>query len=110
MARYPGVVSLDFPPEALEWSEKEVDMFVASGGFLKPKRKKPLAKSSATLGAVGAAPPCPEAAAGGGAAAAAAATTSAVESPELGALAWREDGPVLGALHDLHGRRRGAAG
>lgn len=41
--RYPDVDAskLNFPSDALEWSEKELDLFVGSGGFLKPKRRKP---------------------------------------------------------------------
>ena len=42
LARYPDVLpgSLTFPVEAVDWTEKEVDLFVGSGGFLKPKKKK----------------------------------------------------------------------
>eukprot|EP00435_Cladocopium_sp_Y103_P033457 s1142_g8.t1 len=43
LCRYPDVDAsrLHFPSDALEWSEKELDLFVGSGGFLKPKRRKP---------------------------------------------------------------------
>ncbi|CAJ1390071.1 unnamed protein product [Effrenium voratum] len=42
LARYPDLApsSLNFPPDAAEWSEKEVDLFVGSAGFIKPKRPK----------------------------------------------------------------------
>ncbi|CAK0903761.1 unnamed protein product [Prorocentrum cordatum] len=42
LARYPGTArdSLTFPPESAEWDEKELELFIGSGGFVKPKRKK----------------------------------------------------------------------
>lgn len=42
LARYPGTTrdSLTFPPESAEWEEKEVELFIGSGGFVRPKRKK----------------------------------------------------------------------
>lgn len=42
LARYPGVSkeSLNFPPDSTNWSEHDLDLFVGSGGFIKPKKKK----------------------------------------------------------------------
>ncbi|CAK9036520.1 unnamed protein product [Durusdinium trenchii] len=61
LARYPDVTpsSLNFPADAAEWTEKEVDLFIGSGGFLKPKRKKaadpPTAQSAPAIAAQAAA-------------------------------------------------------
>jgi len=42
LARFPDVApgSLTFPPEAESWTEKDVELFVGSGGFLKPKKRQ----------------------------------------------------------------------
>ncbi|CAE8636629.1 unnamed protein product [Polarella glacialis] len=54
LAKYPGVdrVALVFPPEADDWNETEVDLFIGSGGFLKPKKKKTAPASAAGVVAV----------------------------------------------------------
>lgn len=48
LLRYPDVQrdSLNFPPDSADWTEKDLDLFVGSGGFLKPK-KKPMAAAAA---------------------------------------------------------------
>mmetsp|Transcript_26413 Transcript_26413/g.47633 ORF Transcript_26413/g.47633 Transcript_26413/m.47633 type:complete len:362 (-) Transcript_26413:12-1097(-) len=41
LARYPGVdpAALDFPSGSEDWDEAGLDLFVGSGGFLKPKKR-----------------------------------------------------------------------
>lgn len=42
LADYPGVdiSNLNWPPDAVSWDEKDLDLFIGSGGFIKPKKKK----------------------------------------------------------------------
>eukprot|EP00930_Biecheleria_cincta_P058970 TRINITY_DN44745_c0_g1_i1.p1 TRINITY_DN44745_c0_g1~~TRINITY_DN44745_c0_g1_i1.p1 ORF type:complete len:463 (-),score=66.55 TRINITY_DN44745_c0_g1_i1:425-1813(-) len=50
LERFPDVnpTSLNFPADCGEWSEKDVELFVGSGGFLKPKKKKPPSAASSS--------------------------------------------------------------
>mmetsp|Transcript_34155 Transcript_34155/g.94160 ORF Transcript_34155/g.94160 Transcript_34155/m.94160 type:complete len:474 (+) Transcript_34155:36-1457(+) len=91
LARYPDVEpgSLNFPPEAVEWAERDVDLFVGSGGFVTPKKQKkqePAAASSeadAPAPTSEPAPPAPTSAAKD--AAAAATPAPAEEAPAAAA-------------------------
>ncbi|CAE8594349.1 unnamed protein product [Polarella glacialis] len=48
LGRYPDVNGLEFPPDTVDWTEMEIDLFIGSGGFLKPKRKKAVPVVAAT--------------------------------------------------------------
>lgn len=50
LERYPGVQgeSLSWPEDVAEWSQKEIELFVGSGGFLKPRRARKAAKAPAS--------------------------------------------------------------
>lgn len=50
LERFPDVnsASLNFPVDCGEWTEKDVELFVGSGGFLKPKKKKPPSAASSS--------------------------------------------------------------
>eukprot|EP00746_Dinoflagellata_sp_MGD_P006520 gnl/MRDRNA2_/MRDRNA2_112765_c0_seq1.p1 gnl/MRDRNA2_/MRDRNA2_112765_c0~~gnl/MRDRNA2_/MRDRNA2_112765_c0_seq1.p1 ORF type:complete len:506 (-),score=81.11 gnl/MRDRNA2_/MRDRNA2_112765_c0_seq1:209-1726(-) len=41
LADYPGfdISTLNWPPDAVSWNEKDLDLFIGSGGFIKPKKK-----------------------------------------------------------------------
>eukprot|EP00435_Cladocopium_sp_Y103_P001390 s2644_g1.t1 len=47
--KYPGVdvQSLPWPPDISHWTDRDLDVFVGSGGFIKPKRKSSAAPRSA---------------------------------------------------------------
>lgn len=65
LANFPDVVpeSLPWPAGAETWTTKELELFIGSGGFLKPKKKAPAAKPAPAASAAPAAPAAPAAAA-----------------------------------------------
>lgn len=107
LERYPDVApgSLHFPPESVEWTEKDIDLFVGSGGFLKPKRKPAVAAVAAPVPTRSAAPVSAD---GLGtsvsstapvAAGAASAPRAEVDLMECGTSCWRV--PLISFMEDV---------
>lgn len=55
LSRYPDVdrASLAFPADAEFWDERDLDLFIGSGGFVKPKKKQAPGKAAAGSGSGG---------------------------------------------------------
>ncbi|CAK0866254.1 unnamed protein product [Prorocentrum cordatum] len=102
LEKFPGVEasSLPWPPDANDWDLKGLEMFVGSGGFLKPKRRAEAPKPA----------PAPAPPAAGGPAPAAAAASAPGAPAEKGYPAGRA-APAPAAITS-GGRRlgRGARG